>query len=151
MKVILVEDVPSLGKAGDLVQVKDGYGRNYLIPKGLAVLATKKRIAYLERIQKELFQQKDRKKARATAIAEQLRGKTITISARAGREGKLFGAITAHHIAENIHKQLQVKIDPKMVDIDQPIRILGVHPIRLRLTEGIDTEIQLEVKEISRG
>ncbi|MHA2610240.1 MAG: 50S ribosomal protein L9 [bacterium JZ-2024 1] len=150
MKVILVEDVPSLGKAGDLVEVKDGYGRNYLIPRGLAVHATKKRIAFLERIQKELLQQKDRKKARALAIAEQLRGKTVTIPARAGREGKLFGAITSHHIAENIQKQLQVKIEPKMVDMDQPIRILGVHPIRLRLAEGIDTEIQLEVKEISR-
>ncbi len=151
MKVILVKDVSGLGKAGEVVAVKNGYGRNFLLPQGLAISATRKRLRSLEQIRKQVEMSAVQKIARLRKIVEEVGQKTLTFEVQAGREGRLFGAITAHHIAEAMQKQWQVKAKPKWIALDAPIRILGVHPVRLRLGENIEAEIQVEVKELSRG
>ena len=144
MEIILREDVQNLGRAGDVVKVKDGYARNYLLPKGLAYLATavnKKRIVYeAERIVK----QRAAEKASAEAEATQLADVRLTFTVKVGEEDKLFGSITASDIQRKL-AELGIHVDKRKVDLPEPIRELGEFRVGIKMHTDVRPEIGISV------
>ena len=144
MEIILREDVQNLGKTGDVVKVKDGYARNYLLPKGLAYLATevnKKRIVYeAERIVK----QRAAEKASAEAEATQLADVRLTFTVKVGEEDKLFGSITASDIQRKL-AELGIHVDKRKVDLPEPIRELGDFRVGIKIHSDVRPEIGISV------
>ncbi|KUK14646.1 MAG: 50S ribosomal protein L9 [Synergistetes bacterium] len=146
MKVVLLEDVPKLGKRGDVVNVADGYARNFLIPKRLAVMATEGEIS---RLKSEVLKKKEKEERRRKVlleIKENLEGKEVILKAKAGNKGKLFGSITASEIAEAIKKTMGIDIDKKVVELASPIKEVGEHVVKLKLGLGIETEVKVRVE-----
>ena len=144
MKVILREDVDNLGKAGEVVKVADGYGRNYLIPRQLALTADVRNMKALEH--DRLVIEKRAKKARKTAedIAASISGMSLSIAARAGEEGKLFGAVTSRDIAEALDAK-GIKIDKKAVQLEEPIKQIGDYKVKIRIASEVVSEISVSV------
>jgi len=144
MKVILREDIENLGKAGEVVKVADGYGRNYLIPRRLALLADVRNMKALEH--DRLVIEKRAKKVRKAAedIAASMSGMSISISARAGEEGKLFGAVTSRDIAEALDAK-GIKIDRKAVQLEEPIKQVGDYKVKIRIATEVIPEISVSV------
>lgn len=140
MKVLLTQDVFNLGHAGEVKTIADGYGRNYLLPRGMAVLATAGAVKSAERIKGKAIERRARDRADVDAIATVIGGTTVTLHARAGEKGKLFGSITAAHIAAELSKKLGSELDKRKVALREPIREIGsfVVPVRLS-TEVIPT------------
>ncbi len=147
MKVILKQDVKKLGKKGALVDVSDGYARNYLIPHGLAEEATPQKIKAWQKQQEKLKKQQEKLKKEALEIKSRLDGSYVNIKAKAGEKGKLFGSITSTHIAEAIKDQLAVEIDKKDIKLDQPIKELGAYKISIKLYPGIEAKINVVIQE----
>jgi len=144
MKVLLIKDVYKLGRAGDVKKVADGFGRNYLLPHGLAVLAVPGALKQAEYIRKTASAQRDRLNQELSEVARQLEGLKLFFPAKAGETGKLYGSITTAMIAEAIEKTAGVKVDRREID-SQPIKTLGVHTARIRLTVDLLPEITLLV------
>lgn len=145
MKVILLEDVTALGKQGSVVDVNDGYARNYLIPRGMAEEAKASALRKLE-LKKSQWQKIEAKDlAEAKKIADQLSGKVLQMTADAGESGKLYGSITAQHIAEKLETEWHVALDKRKVQIEEPIRSLGFHRVPLKLHRDLVIELELEV------
>lgn len=144
IEVILREDVKSLGRAGELVRVRPGYARNFLLPKGLAYEATegnKKRIAGESKARTSRI---DAERAGAEAFAGRLAGVTITIPGKAGEEGKLFGSVTAQDIADGLAKQ-GLEVDRRRIELGQPIKALGFHTVVVRLHPDVHAEVRVQV------
>ena len=147
MIVILKKDVQGTGRAGEVVKVSDGFARNMLIPKGLAVEATKGNIHNLEK-QKELQKkQLADQKAAAEKMAEELAQKKIVIKTKAGENGRLFGSITSMDIAEAITDQLGLKIDKKKIDLEGPLKQLGVYTVTIKLFQEIKGKLKVELTD----
>lgn len=146
MKVILLEDVPGLGTRGDLVDVADGYGRNYLIPRKLAEQATKGNMKSLEQRRQALRRRAEKEKAAAEALAERLAGLTFTITARAGEQGRLFGSVTSSDIAAAVQEQAGVEVDRRRIELEDPIKSEGVYEVPVRLHAGVSATLRVEVK-----
>lgn len=144
MKVILREDVKSLGKAGDIVNVSDGYARNYLIPRGLALIADEKNIKAFELQKKKLLESIEKEKAKTMEFAERLKNTTVTIKAKAGEDGKLFGSITTMHISEALKKE-GIELDRKRIVLTEPIKRTGEYRIAIKLPHEINSELSLRV------
>jgi len=144
MKVLLLEDVYKLGRAGDVKKVADGYGRNFLIPQGLAVLATPGALKQVEHIRTRATASRTVLNKEMSGVAERLARLILTFPARAGETGKLYGSITAQMIAEAIQKKVDVTIDRRQVDA-QPIRSLGEQKVRVRLTVDLVPEVRVIV------
>jgi len=140
MKVLLLKDVFKLGRAGDVKRVADGYGRNYLMPQGLAVLATPGALKQVERIKVQATIQRDALNEELGAVAEQLNGMVLTFTARASETGKLYGSITTQMIAESITEKISVEINRRQV-YSQPLRTLGEHKVEVRLTVDLVPEV----------
>jgi len=144
MKVLLKEDVPKLGSVGDEVEVKDGYGRNFLIPAGKALLATPKNVKQF-RHQKNLVEHKVKKfKGVAQGIADQLAQMSISIMKKVGEQGKLFGAVTSQEITDLVSAQ-GVEIDRRKIQLSEPIKSLGEFKIPIKLHPEIIAEFTLTV------
>lgn len=145
MKVILAADVETLGKKGDVVVVKDGYARNFLVPKGLALTATKGSLRQAEQMRRarEEVEAKAREAAQGRIAAFQ--ASPIYISARSGEGGKLFGSVTNSDIARALDEQLGQQVDRHDVRLDEPIRSLGTHSVTIHLHEGITAAVSVEV------
>ena len=144
MKVILLEEMPSLGKAGDAVKVAEGYGRNYLIPQKKAIEATSKNIKVWEH-QKNLLKDKIGKVKKETEkLAEKIEGLSCTISKQTGEEDKLFGSVTSMDIEESL-KGEGVEIDRKKILLDEPIKKLGVYTIPIKLHPEVIANLKLWV------
>jgi large subunit ribosomal protein L9 len=144
MKVILREDIEKLGKAGDVVKVADGYGRNFLIPRRLAVPADVRNLKALEH-ERRVIEARARKVRRsAEALAEQLSTMSLVIPAKAGEEGKLFGSVTSRDIAEALERA-GAPVDRKSVQLVDPIKQVGDHRVKVRLAAGIAPEISVSV------
>ncbi|MDW8051525.1 MAG: 50S ribosomal protein L9 [Armatimonadota bacterium] len=147
MEVILLRDVPNLGKAGDIKKVAGGYARNYLIPKGWAVPATEGNLrarAERERVRKERAEQL--RKAAQEAAAK-LNGQTVVIQGRtAPNSTKLFGAITAEAIARAIEQQYGVRVDKRLIDLLEPIKVAGTYKVPIRWEADIEATITVEVQ-----
>jgi large subunit ribosomal protein L9 len=133
MRVLLLKDVYKLGRAGDVKKVADGYGRNYLLPHGLAVLATPGALKQVERIRRTATEQRIRQNQELGAIAERLNGLQLIFPVKAGETGKLYGSITPGMLAESIEQATGAKVDRRQIDC-QPIKALGVHRAGVRLT-----------------
>jgi large subunit ribosomal protein L9 len=144
MKIILREDVEKLGKAGEIVKVKDGYGRNYLIPRQLAVLANVRNMKALDHDRRtiETRAKKTRKTAEATAAT--LSAVSLVLPAKAGEEGKLFGAITSRDIAEALGKA-GVTVDRKAIQLADPIKQVGDYKVKIRVATDVFPEISVSV------
>jgi large subunit ribosomal protein L9 len=133
MKVLLIKDVFKLGRAGDVKKVAAGFGRNYLIPQGLAVLATEGALKQSDRIRESAAAERARLNVELSAVAEQLEGVELVFPVRAGETGKLYGSITTAMITDAIYAEKQITVDRKQIDT-QPIKSLGVHDITVRVT-----------------
>jgi large subunit ribosomal protein L9 len=146
MKVILNQTVPKVGKEGAVVNVADGYARNYLFPRGLAVLADKNQITALERRQAKVAEKTAGQKSSAESLKELLDGKTVRIEGKVGKDtGKLFGAITSQDVVDLIKSQLGQTIDKKQFALIEPIKRLGVHDVELDLHPQVDAHLKVEV------
>lgn len=145
MKIVLREDVEQLGRKGDLVEVADGYARNYLVPKGLAMRATKGVVAQAESMRRSREVKETRDREAAQAIAAQLGSKALEVKARAGEGGKLFGSVTAADIADAIHAQAGVEIDRRKVDLAEPIRELGDADVTVKLHADVAVAMVVHV------
>ena len=147
MKVIFIQDVKGTAKKGDTKNVADGYARNLLIPKGLAVEATPENLNLLNG-QKASAQHKiDVEKAAAQAAREQLHDKKVVIKAKAGTGGRLFGSVTAAQVAQAIEQQFGIKIDKKKVSLKSDIKAFGTYSAEIRLYTGIAATVTVEVEE----
>ena len=144
MKVILKQNVPSLGKAGDLIKVNDGYARNLLIPKGLAIEADDKNIKVFELEKKNILQKAQKEKAGAQDLAARLGQVTLTLSRKVGDQHKIFGSVTSKDI-ESALKEKGFDIDRKMIVHDEQIKSLGEFKVRIKLHSGIETELKVNV------
>jgi large subunit ribosomal protein L9 len=145
MRIILHKEVEKLGQPGDIVQVADGYARNFLIPRGLAAPATKGAVDHAERLRKGAEERERRSKGDAEALAARFSKTPIRISAQAGEDGRLFGSITGHHVAEEISRQLESPLDHRRVRLEEPIRSLGVHQVRIHLHPEVDATVTVDV------
>lgn len=144
MEVILREDVKALGKAGELVKVKAGYGRNYLLPQGLAYEATegnRKRIAAESKARETRL---TAERSEAQTFAARLSGATISLARKAGEEGRLFGSITAQDIADALAAQGHT-VDRRKIELTQPIKALGTHTVPIRLHADVHADVQVSV------
>ncbi|MBA4380083.1 MAG: 50S ribosomal protein L9, partial [Anaerolinea sp.] len=144
MKVLLTKDVYKLGHAGDVKRVADGYGRNFLIPQGLAVLATPGALKQAEKIRQKAAEQRAIMNEEMGVIAGRLKGLELAFAARAGETGKLYGSITPQDMADAIQKKSGYAIKRQQLDM-QPLRTLGEHTIRIRLTMDLIPEIKVTV------
>lgn len=142
MKVLLLKDVYKLGHAGDVKKVADGYGRNYLMPQGLAVLATPGEMKRVEFIRKKAAIQRAVLNQEMSGLAEMLSGAVLTFASKAGETGKLYGSITTQMIADEINKKFGCEIDRRHIE-SEPIRTLGEHTVHIRLTVDIVPEIKV--------
>jgi large subunit ribosomal protein L9 len=144
MKIILKEDIKKLGKMGQIVDVADGYARNYLVPKGLAVEASTKNIRSLEH-EKKIIQEKARKhKDSAQDLASRISALTLTIKAKSGEEEKLFGSVTTMDIAEALLTQ-GVEIEKKKIVLEEPIKRLGSYSVQIKLHPDVSVPLTIEV------
>ena len=144
MKVILREDVEKLGKAGDVVKVADGFGRNYLIPRQLAVLADVRNLKALEHDRRVIEARVKKSRKSAESLASRLSAVSVTLPAKAGEEGKLFGAITSRDIAEALEKA-GVAVDRKNVLLHDPIKQLGDYKVKIKAGSDLHPEISVSV------
>ena len=144
MKVLLLKDVYKLGRAGEVKKVADGYGRNFLLPQNLAMLATPGAIKQAERIRTAALAERARLNTEMGAVAERLTGVTLTFVARAGETGKLFGSVTTGDIAGAIERETGVRVDRRNI-AHQPLREIGTHKVPLRLTVDLIPEITVIV------
>lgn len=144
MKVILREDIEKLGKAGEVVKVADGYGRNYLIPRNLAFLANVRNMKTLEHDRRVIETRAKKARKAAEDVAQSLSGMTVAISAKAGEEGKLFGAVTSRDIAEALEKA-GVATDRKSIQLAEPIKQIGEYKVKVRVAAEVVPEITVNV------
>lgn len=144
MKVILKEDVKNLGVAGTVVNVADGYARNFLIPKNLAVEASTKNIKVLEQERKKIEEASKRAKEKAQELSSRLSNLTVQIMAKAGEEGKLFGSITNADISEALKKE-GFDIDRKKIILEEPIKRLGVYTVNVKVYQDIIVPVNVNV------
>ena len=151
MRVILVEPVADLGRAGDVKEVAPGYARNYLLPRGLAVPGTRHQMKRLQRLRAEAEVAAEREAAAARSLAQRLRELTVTIPAQIGEGGRLHGSVTSPQIAAALDEQHQIRIDRRDVVLREPLRHLGSHQVTLRLpareTGIVNVEVVPEVEE----
>ena len=146
MKVLLLRDQDKLGKAGDVKNVADGYARNYLLPRGLAVLATPSALKQAETIRKAEEKRRAQLHAEAQAVANQLAGTTLTFRALAGETGKLYGSITAHDIVEAIQREKGIELDKRKIELREPLRSLGTHTVSVRLATDLAPTVTVVVE-----
>ena len=144
MKVLLVKDVYKLGHAGDVKKVADGFGRNFLLPQGMAVLATPGAIKTAERIRAKATERRAILNNEMSAVAEILKKVQISFGARAGETGKLYGSITSQEVADAIQQKSGVAVKRQQLDM-QPLRTLGEHTVRVRLTMDLIPELKVNV------
>lgn len=144
MKVILKQHVETLGKAGDTVKVADGYGRNFLIPKGLAVEANTRNLKTFEHEKQRILQHAEKIHQQAEAIATKLGGVTCSIARRVGEQEKLFGSVGVKDIEEALAAQ-GFEIDKRNILLDEPIKALGEFSVRIKISAGVTADIKVSV------
>lgn len=144
MKVILIDEIRGLGSRGDIVNVKDGYARNYLFPKDLAREATPGNLKSVEQERKKwaLLSQKERDAA--AKAAEAVKGARVVVHKRVGENGHLFGSVTAVEIADALHEK-GLEVDKRRIELSRPIKSLGTHDVEVRLHRDVSAQIQVEV------
>jgi len=145
MKVILLEDVTGAGSAGDVVEVKNGYARNKLLPSGIAIEASTTNMKTLEHRRTKIAAKKAADKEMAQEFADVIEGKQVDFTAKAGDSGKLFGSVTAHDIAEAVKEKLGYEIDRRKLLLDTPIKEIGLHEVKYRVYPEVEATINVSV------
>jgi len=146
MKVILQKDVPSLGDAGDIKEVADGYARNYLIPKKMVIVASEAGSRVIEHQKKIIKLKKEKRRKASEQVASQITGKELHIAVRVGEEDKLFGSVTPIDIAKKLHEE-GFEIDKRKILLESPIKELGEYDIAVKLDDGITSGIKVFVEK----
>ncbi|MBI2861912.1 MAG: 50S ribosomal protein L9 [Chloroflexi bacterium] len=136
-RIVLLKDVEKLGKEGEVREVADGYARNYLLPRGLATLATPAALKLLEQIHQTARQRETREEAVSHALAERIASAELTIKAKVGEQHRLYGSVTAADIAEELEKVLGQPIDRHKIELEEPIRRIGSFEVAIRLAHGV--------------
>ncbi len=147
MKVMLTKDVPSIGVAGDMKNVADGYGRNYLIPQRLAVLAGRGLEVEGKRLREAAAKREAKARQEAQEQAEQIGDRTVVVRLRVGESDKVFGAITSEDIARALKQQHQVELDRRRIELKEPLKQLGEHRVPLRLHREVEAHINLIITQ----
>jgi len=147
MKVILTQDVQGSGKKGEMVNVSDGYAKNFLIKKGLAIAATNQAVTEMNAKQASQQHKKDTEKSAANEIAEKIKEKTIKITAKGGTGGKLFGSVTSKEVAEELKKEFNIEIDRRKISIESEIKSFGTYTAEVKLYSGISANVYILVSE----
>ncbi|QTA37853.1 50S ribosomal protein L9 [Thermosipho ferrireducens] len=145
MKVVFLKDVPKMGKKGEVKKVSDGYARNFLIPKGLAVEATPDVLKRLEKQKAAQLEKERRIRQENEALLSEMKKHLYKIKVKAGDSGKLFGALTSSDIARTISDVLDKAIDKKWIILDKPIKMLGLYDIDVKLPGGVSGKIKVEI------
>jgi large subunit ribosomal protein L9 len=145
MKLILREDVDNLGKSGDLVSVKDGFGRNYLLPRKMAVLASEQNIRQLEHERAVLTARDAKRKSGAEEQAKKVGAVSITLKRKVGEQDKLFGSVTALDIAEALAAGGQ-KLDRRMIHLPEPLRTVGTHEVEIKLHRDVTAKVKVVIQ-----
>ena len=147
MRVMLTKDVESVGKAGDIKEVADGYGRNYLLPRKLAVIAGRGVEAEGKRLREAVAKRETKDRTEAQALADEIGNKTVVVRLKMGAEDKAFGSITNQDVAAALKAQHRVDIDRHKIDIKEPIKTLGEHQVPLRLHRDVTARVNLIVTQ----
>ena len=145
MKVILKADIKGVGKKNEIINASDGYARNFLFPKQLAVEANAENLSKLQ-AQKDANQfKKDTEKEEAKKIAEKMSKIMVKIKVKSGENGKIFGGVSAKEIAEHLEKEHNIKVDKKKIDLKETIKTLGIHIVEIKLFEGVVGKVKVDV------
>jgi large subunit ribosomal protein L9 len=144
MEVILKDDVPKLGEMGDIVEVADGYGRNYLIPQGLATQATEGRKAQIEHKRKQIEREKEEQREAAREVLEEIDGVSVSIPERVSESDRLYGSVTSRDIAD-VLQQEDLDVEYRDVLLEEPIRQLGIYEVPIKLASGINAHVYVWV------
>jgi large subunit ribosomal protein L9 len=146
MEVLLLKDVEPLGLAGEVKKVSDGYARNFLFPKGLAVGATPGAIRQAEQRQKATTRRQAKELSEAQALAQTLDGVTVTFQARAGETDRLYGSITSANIADALEESIGGEVDKRKIDLEEPLKELGTHAVTIRLAPGAEAKVTVVIE-----
>lgn len=146
MKIVLTQDVPNLGHAGEVKEVADGYARNYLIPRGLAKLATKSTLKQLEHKHQTKTKRAERQWADMTSLAQRLSILTLNFKAKVGEKERLYGSITSADIAKAIERETGHPMDKRRVEMERPIRTLGYHHVPIKLLPDLTADVVVLVE-----
>jgi len=144
MKLILRQDYEPLGEAGHIVNVKPGFARNFLIPKGLAMLATDKNLKKFENDKKQMFWRQEKEKRQSEELAKTLENVSCTITVQVGEEDKMFGSVTSQNIAEALESQ-GYTIDRRKIVLDEPIKSLGIYSVPIKLHTDVEAKVKVWV------
>ena len=149
MKIVLRADVDNVGKKGDVLDVADGFGRNYLVPKGLAMVASKGVVAQAGAMRRSRDVKDARDRESAEVVARELVASVIRIPVKAGAEGRLFGSVTTADVVEAVQSQAGVELDRRRLHLTEPIKTLGTHEVPVKL--HADVEFQITVEVVAQG
>ena len=145
MKVILKENIKGVGKKDEIINASDGYARNFLFPKNLAVEANAENLSKLKAKNESKEYQKEQEKEAAKKIADKMAKIQLKIQVKAGENGKIFGGVSSKEIAENLEKSYNIKIDKKKIDLKETIKTLGVRTVEIKLYEGVIVKLKIDV------
>lgn len=145
MKVILLSDIKGVGKKDQVIEASDGYARNYLFPKKLAVEATKENLGKLESKNEANKFKKQNEKNDAIEVANKLKELVLTIKVKAGENGKIFGGVTSKEISENLKEQYKIEIDKKKIEVKETIKNIGRFTINIKLYEGVNAKLTVNI------
>ncbi|RKX77323.1 MAG: 50S ribosomal protein L9 [Spirochaetes bacterium] len=147
MKIILNQDVPNLGEEGDICVVADGYGRNFLLPKKMAIPYSKKNLTLLEKRREEIEKRKEEKRRNAMSLKEKLESEAIVLKMPTGETGKLFGSVTGARIAEELQKR-GINVDKKKIAMaEHSIKMVGTYPVKIKLYENETAEVKVVIEK----
>jgi len=146
MKVVFLDDVPDVARAGEVKEVANGYARNFLIPKGLATPATKQALQRVEALRQASAKREAKALEEAQALAQRLEGLSLNFKARVGEQGRLYGSITSADIAEEIEKAVGQAIDRRRIELEQPLREVGSFPVSLRLAREVTAQVIVNIE-----
>jgi large subunit ribosomal protein L9 len=145
MRIILTQDVEKIGNRGDIVNVADGYARNYLMPRGMAIQATKANLRQWEHEKNVAGKKVLKEEEEAKALAERLSGVSVTITAKTGEGGRLFGSVTSQDVADAVQSACDVELDKRRIDMAEPIKNLGEYVVPVKLYQGVNAEVMVKV------
>lgn len=145
MKVILMADIKGVGKKDEIINASDGYVRNFLFPKNLAVEANASNLSKLKAKQDSNQYRKDQEKEEAEKLADKIKNIRLDIKVKSGENGKIFGGVSSKEIAENLEKEHKIKIDKKKIDLKETIKTLGVTTVQIKLYEGVIANLKVNV------
>ncbi len=146
MKVILLQEVENLGKEGDVVEVKSGYARNYLLPRKLAIEANKGSISQIEALKKKRAIREAKELEEAKVLQGKIDGLVLEFSKKAGKTEKLYGSVTSREIAEKISQTIGIDVDRKYLDLGEPLKEIGEYPVKVNLGRGIYATVKVKVQ-----